>query len=157
MRDGVHRYHELVFALAALRIVASAVYGREQPKEPQFTYVAGTEKLPEACRGNLEVSLKALTFDCTGGSITVPYSSISLMQFRSDVSRKVRKIKLKWKVEPPPGGGKRNRYFTVLYTEQGVTRAMVLEVSPQAMRPYLAEIDLKAGDRVEVESHEKYE
>jgi hypothetical protein len=33
---------------------------------------------------------------------------------------------------------------------------MVLEVRPVAMRPYLAEIDLKAGKRVEVEGYEEY-
>jgi hypothetical protein len=147
---------EIAVALL-LAVVASSSYAREKPKRPQFRYVGGTEKLPEDCQGNLEVTSATLTFTCPQGSVTAPYASIILMQYRSDVSRKVRKMKFKWKVRPPGGGGKHNRYFTVLYTHQGATKAIVLEASPQAMRPYLAEIDLRAGKRVEVQSHEEYD
>jgi hypothetical protein len=82
------------------------------------------------------------------------------MQYRNDVSRKVRKMKLKWKLRPnyvvPLLGGKRNRFFTVVFKVDGSTRAMVLRVSPDDMRPYLAEIDLKSTRRVEVRGYGDY-
>ncbi len=146
-----------ILALSALMIAVNSAYSREKPKGPQFKYAGGTENLLEGCEGNLELGPSALTFKCSGGSIAVPYPSISLMQYRPDVSRQVRKMKLKWKVKPPYGGGKKNRYFTFLYDDQGKTLAVVLEVSPEVMRPYLAEIDLKTGKRVEVKAFEQYD
>lgn len=148
-------------ALATLLAVASPAYGREKPTGPQFKYVGGTESIQELCEGNLELGSTALTFKCPAGSISVPYSSISLMQYRPDISRQVWRMKLKWKPRPavdtPIVGNRRNRYFTVLYTEQGATQAMVLDVASEVMRPYLAEIDLKAGKRVEVKNLEQYD
>ena len=82
------------------------------------------------------------------------------MQYRPDISRKVRRSKVQWKVMPPYGGGARNRYFAVIFDEDDAKRpkhAIVLAVSPLAMRPYLAEIDLKSGKRVEVKGYEEYE
>lgn len=144
-------------ALALLLFMGTTAYARERSKEPPFRYAAGTENLVEGCKGTLELAADALSFRCSEGSISTAYASISLMQFRPDVSPKVRKMKLGWKVKPPSGIGKRKHYFTVLYTEKGVTHAMVLEVSPQVMRPYLAELDLKTGKRVEVKGYEEYE
>jgi hypothetical protein len=148
-------------ALAALLAVASAAYSRERPTGTQFKYVGGTRGIQEPCEGSVEVGSTALTFKCPAGSVSIPYSSISLMQYRPDISRQVWKLKLKWKPRPtidtPIMGNKRNRYFTVLYAEQGATEAMVLDVAPEVMRPYLAEIDLKAGRRVEVKNLEQYD
>jgi len=87
----------------------------------------------------------------------MPFGSIVLMQFRPDLSRHVRHLKLKWKVWPDVGGGKKNRYFTVVYREEGVPHAVILKVEPLLMRPYLAEIELKSGKRVEVKGYEQYE
>ncbi len=147
--------------LTALIIAAGTIYSRESPQNPQFKYTGGTENIKDTCTGSLELGASALTFRCPRGSVAVPYSSITLMQYRPDVSRKIWKMKLKWKLRPslnsPLKGSKRNRYFTILYAGQETTRAMVLEVSPEAMRPYLAEIDLKSGKRVEVKSFEEYD
>jgi hypothetical protein len=66
-------------------------------------------------------------------------------------------LKLNWKAKPRSGGSTRNHYFTIVFTGDGATHAIVLAVSPEVMRPYLAEIDLKAGHRVEVQSHEEYD
>jgi hypothetical protein len=144
----------LLFAAAAM------VYGRDEGVEPQFRYTAGTESISEGCKGNLELTPTGLTFRCPAGSITAPFSSITLMQYRNDVSRKVLKMKLEWKVRPhisvPLLGGKHNRYFTVVFKEDKKAHAMVLHVSPVAMRPYLAEIDLKSSHRVEVQAYEDY-
>ncbi len=149
------------WVLAPLLVLVTSALGREQPQGPAFKYVGGTEKLEPACEGKLEVTSTALVFNCPKGSIAAPYDSIFLMQYRPDVSRKVWKMKLKWKVRPlvesPLVGKKRNRYFTILYTEKGATHAMILDVSANAMRPYLAEIDLKAGKRVEVKGYEEYD
>ena len=66
-------------------------------------------------------------------------------------------MKPQWKVKPqlftPMFGGKGNRYFTIVYQvdDHGPTNTLVLEVSPDDMRPYLAEIDVKVGRRVDVE------
>ncbi len=82
------------------------------------------------------------------------------MQYRSDVSTKVRRLKVRWKVQPNYQFkflyGKRNRFFSVVYRLGGATHVVVLQVSPEAMRPYLAEIDLKAEKRVEVQGYEDY-
>jgi len=136
---------------------------REHPAEPAFKYIGGTTELPEHCKGKLELSSQDLIFECPHGSLAIPYDSIRLMEYRPNISRKVRRMKPRWKVKPdvisPLFGRKGNRYFTIVYTEpeSSVTNALVLEVSPDAMRPYLAEIDLRVGYRVEVESFEDYD
>ena len=146
--------------VAAALLVAGTLAAREEPPRPQFKYAAGTESLSQGCAGNLEVNSEGLTFKCDGGSVSAPYSSINLMQYRSDVSSKVRKMKVQWTVRPdyvpPIFGNKRNRFFTVVFRSEGATRVLILRVHPEAMRPYLAEIDLKAEKRVEVESYEAY-
>ena len=144
----------LVLVAAFLGVQGAA--GREKPKELPFRFRGGTLGPIETCKGVLETSSDELTFKCGTDTITVPYSSITLMQYRADVSRKVRKMKLHWKLEPPVGGGSENRYFTVIYNESGARQGLVLEVSPAAMRPYLAEIDLRAGRRIDVQNHEDY-
>lgn len=153
------RHFERVVGWLALAVTLIGVPAgsREKRKPPQFRYAGGTESLSKGCTGNLELGSSALTFRCDSGSLAVSYSSISAMQYRPDVSGRVRKMRLKWKVRPPSGGGKQNRYFTLLYDQDQIAHAIVLEVSPEAMRPYLAELDLKSGKRVEVKSSESYD
>jgi len=150
----------LGWLLAAWLILAGTAFAREEPLEPQFKYAGGTENIFEGCEGNLEMSATELAFNCRGGFITIPYSSIAWMEYRQYPSRKVLRMKLKWKLRPayviPLFRSKRNRFFTVLFKADGATRAMVLKVSPEAMRPYLAEIDLKVGKRVDVQGYEAY-
>ena len=148
---------EGVVAALFLLLNVTAAYNREGSKETQFKYAAGTEDLPHGCTGNLELASETLTFKCHQYVVAVPYASINLMQYRPDVSKAVRKLQLRWKVTPPGGGGKRNRYFTVKYAEGGATHVVVFKVLPEVMRPYLAAIDLKAGKRVEVKGYEDYE
>ena len=142
--------------LVAALLAAQGAAGREKPKELPFEYVGGTLGPAQYYKGALETSPTDLTFRSEVGAVTVPYSSITLMQYRTDISRRVRKMKLHWKLAPPRGGGSENRYFTIIYNDSGGRQGLVLEVSPGAMRPYLAEIDLQAGRRVEVQSHEDY-
>ncbi len=97
-----------------------------------------------------------MVFRCPEGSITIPYHSILVMQYRAEVSPQVRRMGLAWRFAPRGHGGNHNRYFTVVYRTARAQRAMILAVSPKAMRPYLAEIDLKVGRRVQVETHEHY-
>jgi len=147
------------WTVAAL-LLAGTLSAREEQPKPQFKYAAGTESLSQGCEGNLEIGSEGLTFKCVSGSVSAPYASISLMQYRSDVSRKVRKMKVKWTVRPdyvaPLLGGRRNRFFTVVFRTDAAIRVVILRVHPEAMRPYLAEIDLRAEKRVEVESYEEY-
>ncbi len=160
MKGHAFRKARWLLPAALLLAAASLAYGREEGIEPQFKYAAGTENISEGCEGNLELSSTGLTFRCPTGSVSAPFSSITVMQYRNDVSRKVRKMKLAWKIRPdfvaPLLGGKHNRYFTVVFKDDETTRAIVLRVAPRAMRPYLAEIDLKATRRVEVQGYENY-
>jgi len=146
----------LVVMIAGSGVLATA---KDRAANAPFKYVAGTEKLPEGCQGALQVGDSALNFTCPGGSVSVPYSDITLMQYRPEVSRQVSKLKIKWEVKPPftaPLISKKNRYFVIVYQQQGRTGGLVLDVPPLTMRPYLAEIDLKAGKRVEVKEYEEY-
>jgi hypothetical protein len=134
-----------------------AAFGIEPAREAVFQYAGGTERIEVDCVGKLEVTLEGLIFKCPEGSVEMPFSTITLMQFRPDVSPRVRKLKLKWTSYPTILiAGKQNRYFTVVCKKQGVTHVMVLRVDPVSMRPYLAEIELKSGKRVEVMPYEDY-
>ncbi|MGH9455446.1 MAG: hypothetical protein ACRD2O_15915 [Terriglobia bacterium] len=144
-------------AIGLILVLQGAGWSKGKDDVGVFKYAGGTESLHEGCPGQLELTDVSMTFHCPEGSITAPYSSIRLMQYRPDISRQVRKMKLKWKVKPHGSGGKHNRYFTVVFSSQGLTHIMVLEVDPDAMRPYLAEIDLKAGKRVQVWELEIYD
>jgi hypothetical protein len=131
--------------------------GKQKLKGRTFKYAAGTENVPKGSTCSLELASESLTFKCFQSVVAVPYSSIKLMQYRSDVSQEVRRLKLKWHVMPARRRGKRNRYFTIEYGEGGQTQVIVFEVLPEVMQPYLAAIDLKAGKRVEVQGYENYE
>jgi len=147
-----------IWPLALLILIPpSAAVGVEQTREAIFQYAGGSEKIEIDCAGKLEVSLEGLTFKCPTGSVGMPFSTITLMQFRPDVSPRVRKLKLKWSTYPTILiAGKQNRYFTVVYRIRGVTHVVVLRVDPLSMRPYLAEIELKSGKRVEVMPYGDY-
>ncbi|MHB8652684.1 MAG: hypothetical protein ACYDA9_02270 [Terriglobia bacterium] len=155
------RMAKSALVLACLLSPGSFAHARKPRHASPFKFVGGTEKIPESCKGLMEVGSAVLTFTCPNGSVSVPYDSISLMQYRPDISRKIRKMKIKWAVKPQAGlrilGGNKNRYFTIVYEEQGTVHAIVLEVPPETMRPYLAEIDVKSGKRVEVEETEEYD
>ena len=143
--------------LLALLIPAGAAFGTEQAKEAVFQYAGGTEKIEIDCAGKLEVTTEGLIFKCPGGAVDMPFSTITVMQFRPDISPQVRNLKLKWKTYPSILiAGKQNRFFTVVCKKQGVTHVVVLRVDPLSMRPYLAEIELKSGKRVEVMPYEDY-
>ncbi|MBZ5564356.1 MAG: hypothetical protein LAP13_18295 [Acidobacteriia bacterium] len=143
--------------LLALLLVVSVASGKKKTETPPFQYAGGTEQIQQDCGGKLEVSTDALTFKCPSTTLEIPFADITTMEYRPDLSRAVRRLKLQWKVQPHRGGGKKNRYFTILYKEQGQPRAVVLRVEPLVMRPYLAEIELKSGKRVEVFGYEQYE
>jgi hypothetical protein len=138
-------------------VPSSAALGIEPTREAVFQYAGGTEKIEIDCAGKLEVTPESLVFTCPGSSVVMPFSTITLMQFRPDVSRRVRKLKLKWTTYPNTLiVGKQNQYFTIVSKKQGVTQVVVLRVDPLSMRPYLAEIELKSGKRVEVMPYENY-
>jgi hypothetical protein len=139
-------------------LTASALaHARKHVPGLGFKYVGGTEDVGWNCEGRVQLSGESLTFRCGERELAIPYASITLMQYRPDVSAKVREMNLNWKVRPPHGRGKKNRYFSVVYSRDGNTHAVILEAGPDVMRPYLAEIDLKSGKRVEVRGYENYE
>jgi hypothetical protein len=138
-------------------ILPGAAFASEQAKEAVFQYAGGTEKIEIDCAGKLEVTPGGLIFRCPSGTVDMRFSDITLMQFRPDVSPRVRKMKLKWTTYPIIlVAGKQNRFFTVVSKKQGMTHVMVLRVDSLSMRPYLAEIELKSGKRVEVMPYEDY-
>jgi hypothetical protein len=163
MKRRTARLASSLLAVGLLGFAASGACARGHAPKPAFTYVGGTSALPEGCLGKLEMKANSMTFDCTDASVEIPYSAILFMQYRPDVSHKVRKMKPNWKVKPQTGswwfGGKSNRYFTVVYRQAGQSPAdaLVLKVSPDDMRPYLAEIDVKVGQRVEVENLDDFD
>jgi hypothetical protein len=158
MKSDWARRTQKIWPLAFMILIPpSAAFGIEPTKEAVFQYAGGTEKIEIDCPGKLEVTLEGLIFRCPGGAVEMPFPTITLMQFRPDVSPRVRKLKLKWTTYPNILiAGKQNRFFTVVCKKQGVTHVVVLRVDPLSMRPYLAEIELKSGKRVEVMPYEDY-
>ena len=158
MRFDWTRQTQKIWPLCLIMLVPpGGAFGVERTREAIFQYAGGTEKIEMDCAGKLEVTMEGLGFKCPTASLDMPFSTISLMQFRPDVSPQVRKLKLKWTASPTnliPG--RQNRYFTVVYKKQGVTHVVVLRVDPLSMRPYLAEIELKSGRRVEVMPYGDY-
>ena len=143
--------------IAVLGLISLApARAKEESARGQFTYAGGTEKMPADTAGVLEVTDTALMFRSPLGSFSIPYQSIERLQYRPDVSRDIWKMKLKWKVIPREGGRKKDRYFTILYRQGGRPHVLVLGATLDVMRPYLAEIDLKSGRRVEVWEHQEY-
>jgi hypothetical protein len=153
------KFTQSLLVLAILLGMGGTAIARKKRAPTPFKYVGGTENLRESCKGLVEVGSSELTFKCKEGTISVPYESIALMQYRPDISRKIRRMTINWKVKPSFGGpilgGNKNRYFTIIYQDRGATGALVLDVPPGTMRPYLAEIDVKSGRRVEVKETEE--
>lgn len=148
MKDYKNIKFILFLNFFVLLLLAPSAEARKQNK-PLFEYVAGTESLAKGCEGKLEVTEAAMVFECSAGSITVPYKSVTQMEYRPKISKEIRKMQLNWAIRPTSSRSKHQGYFTVLFSEKGQTRAMVLKVSPDTMRPYLAEIDLKTGMSIE--------
>ena len=139
--DWARRTRKIWPLVFMILVPSSAAFGTEPNRDAVFQYAGGTEKIEIDCAGKLEVTLESLVFRCPGGSVVMPFSTITLMQFRPDVSRRVRKLKLKWTTYPNTLiAGKQNQYFTIVSKKQGVTQVVVLRVDPLSMRPYLAEI-----------------
>lgn len=151
----------LAFLLLAVAAPASYPLIRKKKKLTSFKLVGGTGNLPFKCEGSMEVGTSALIFNCSARPVTIHFPSIVLMEYRSDLSRTVRQMKLNWVTRPGDlpklFGHKQDRFFTVVYNSEGVHQAAVFEVLPEVMEPYLAEIELKTGKRVVVESFEQYE
>jgi len=155
--DWAKRTRKIWPLVFMMLVPSSAAFGIEPTREAVFQYAGGTEKIEIDCAGKLEVTLESLVFNCPGASLDMPFSMITLMQFRPDVSQRVRKLKLKWTTYPTILiAGKENRYFTVVCKNKGRTQVVVLRVDPLSMRPYLAEIEMKSGKRVEVMPYEDY-
>ena len=142
------RILKICAAVFAALLLAPVAWGR-QDKKALFKYVAGTEAVPKGCEGKLEVTDSALVFLCEGKSVTVPYDAISQMEFLPRISKKIRKMKLHWAIKPGSSHGKHAGFFSVIYSGGGQTRAIVLKVPDDTMRPYMAEIDLKTGHNIE--------
>jgi len=140
-----------VSVLMALLLLISSTYGKHKntAEEPPFQYEAGTEKIDKGCAGKLEVLKEGFSFKCTGGTINVAFSAITLMQYRPDVSEEVLAMKIPWIIKPQPVRVRENKYFTIVSNERGKLRAVVLRVDENNMRPYFAEIELQSGKSVQ--------
>jgi len=138
--------------LIGLLLLASAAYGKhkkDKDLEPPFQYEAGTEDMAKGCAGKLEVLAEGFSFSCPGGSFTLPFSGVSLMQYRPDVSAKVLNMPIPWKLKPQLARVRENKYFTIVGNDHGKMRAVVLRVDENEMRPYFAEIELRSGKSVQ--------
>lgn len=150
MKTFLRRQSALFFVLLAAVAVAAPARKHSQGAA-EFQYVGGTQQPQERCDGQLALTQTAMIFECPEGRVTAPYKSIVLMEYRSRLSRRVRHMKLAWTLKPPRGGGGHNRFFTVVFRAGNQRQAMVLKVSAATLRPYLAELDLRVGRRVDVE------
>lgn len=148
-----HRFNAAVFlSIAATLLLAPSVWGRSHNPKPVFEYVAGTESMAKGCEGKLEVTEKALVFQCSGVSLVMPYDSITLMEYRPTVSKQIRKLKLQWAIKPTSSHSKHEGFFSVLFRDKGQTHAVILKVPDETMRPYMAEIDLRTGQAIHSKS-----
>lgn len=146
-----------LFLACATLWPAQALRASTNAPPMDFSYAGGTETISTGCAGDLELSRASMTFKCSEGSVTIPYSAITLMQYRPKLSTEVRKMKLNWRARPEGTSAKKNLLFTVLYKQGDTTQAMVLKVLPQNMRPYLAEIELNTQKRIEVWDYRGYD
>jgi len=136
--------------LVALFLLPASGYGKhKKPDEPPFQYEAGTENLERGCAGKLEVLREGFTFKCPGGTFSLPFSGVTLMQFRPDISAQVLAMKVPWKLQPQPVRTRENKFFTIVCKDQEKLRVVVLRVSEDDMRPYFAQIELQSGKTVQ--------
>jgi hypothetical protein len=135
-------------SLLAVCLVGMPIHANSAAND--FAYVGGTEHLQYDCEGELEVAPSAMTFRCPAGAITIPFDTITHMEYRPKLSVTVQKMKLRWTAKPIGSGRKKNRYFTVLYRKDNRVHAVVLQVAPNEMRPYLAVLELHTGKRIAV-------
>jgi len=148
-RSGKPRPFVAKLLLVAL-MLGSFAYGKhKKPEVPPFEYLAGTENVEKGCAGKLEVLKEGFSFKCAGGGFNFPYSAITLMQYRPDVSPEVVAMKIPWKLAPQLARVRENKYFTIVGNDQGKLRAVVLRVDENDMRPYFAEIELQSGKSVQ--------
>ncbi len=134
-------------------LAASSAFGlisADAGKPSFFVYAGGTEHIQYGCQGQLEVTSSSMIFRYTHGSVTIPYHSITHMEYRPKLSRTVNAMKLGWVAKPDESGRNKNLFFTVLYLENHRTHALVLKVSPDEMRPYLAVLEIHTGMRIHV-------
>jgi hypothetical protein len=141
----------VVSLLMAIPLSATSGFGKHKDKdiEPPFQYQAGTEDIAKGCAGRLEVLKDGFTFSCPGATFSLPFSGVTLMQYRPDVSAKVLAMTIPWKIKPLLSRVRENKYFTIICNDQGKVRAVVLRVDENNMRPYFAEIELRSGKTVQ--------
>jgi hypothetical protein len=139
----------LLVALLLLMGSSYAKHKKDKDVEPPFQYQAGTESIAKGCAGRLEVLKEGFVFRCEAGTFNLPFSAVTLMEYRPDVSAAVLGMKIPWKVNPQLTRVRENKYFTIVGNEQGKLRAIVLRVGEDAMRPYFAEIELRSGKSVQ--------
>ena len=135
--------------MALLLLTAASSGKNKKPEEPPFQYMAGTENIERGCAGKLEVLKEGFTFKCPSATFTLPFSAVSLMQYRPDLSPEVLAMKIPWKVTPLLAKVRDNKYFTIVANDQGKLRVVVLRVKEDDMRPYFAEIELQSGKTVQ--------
>jgi hypothetical protein len=159
MKESFELRMGLGWALAIL-LAGGTLAAREEPWRPPFKYAAGTENLTDGCEGSLELTQEGMSFRCPSGVVSIPFASITRMEYRSDISPRISRLKVMWTVRPvfsmPLFRARQYRFFAVSYRVDNATHVLVLRVTPGVMRPYLAEIDLRAKRRVEVENLEEY-
>ena len=147
---AVQRVAISINLLLAILLLAGLCFGKHKKGDEQpFQYEAGTESIDKGCGGKLEVLREGFAFKCPGGAFSLPYSGVTLMQFRPDVSTEVLAMKVPWKIQPQPSRVRENKYFTIVCNDQGKLRVVVLRVSEDNMRPYFAEIELQSGKSVQ--------
>ena len=137
--------------LMAVVLLIGSAFGKNKKSAdvPPFLYQAGTENIEKGCGGRLEVRKEGFAFHCASGSFEIPYATVTLMEYRRDLSPEVLAMKIPWTSPPVLARVSSNKYFTVVSNVQGKLRVVVLRVDEDNMRPYFAEIELQSGKSVQ--------
>jgi hypothetical protein len=133
-----------------LFLFAGPSYGKHKKgEEPPFEYLAGSENVERGSAGRLEVLKEGFTFKGPGAALSIPFSQVTVMQYRPDISPEVMAMKIAWNPKPQLARVRENQYFTIVWNDQGKLRAVIFRVNEDTMRPYFAEIELQSGKSVQ--------
>jgi len=151
MADRLAQYAVKTLGLMLLLCLAVGITSGKHKKaeEPPFQYVAGTEDIERGCAGKLQVLKSGFAFECPLGNFQLPFATITLMQYRPDLSADLQGMKIPWKVKPQIQRLRENKYFAIVSQDAGNIRAVVFRVDEDEMRPYFAEIELQSGKSVQ--------
>ena len=83
MTKGTAGLANLLVSCGFILLAIPGSFAREHSTKPAFKYVAGTIALHEGCQGKLEMNSTSMIFQCSGGSVEIPYNAILFRRYLS--------------------------------------------------------------------------